>query len=130
VNCNNYDEFDLSAQQEMQTPSPVDEEMENQDAIFEEINSNFVPIQESAEEMPYIPSTDEIVETKEDEEDGELDDEKSPSRTERRPKRKRSTRQSTSDEEKPIRKRRQSKSEEKAKLEKLREMKFGTVKTR
>jgi hypothetical protein len=147
---NNYtmnEELDLTAQQEMQTPSPVNEEfelMEQNNAIFNQINSQFGGHQDEekpvTEEKPFVaekmstpqesqsPSENRTMEAINDE-DGELDsDEKSSERPEKRSKKKR-RHSGDEDDEKSGRKRRHSKSEEKLKLEKLKELKFGSAKS-
>lgn len=141
LNDENFDEPDLTAQQEMRTPSPVDEEfqlMEQNNEIFNETNPEFVESDQetktkllSEDSLPEEPMLTELGnEQTEEVEEGESV--RSPDYHEKRKKKKHRKNSESGDgnEKSSGRKRRHSPSNEEKKLEKLREMKFGSGKSR
>lgn len=140
---NNYDmndELDLTAQQEMQTPSPVNEEeyelMAMNNELVQEISESFVDTQDKPDEKLSSPTPQNISpsENQPIEEEGELeeDDKSSPSQDDKKAKKKKHRKHSVNEDDKSNRKRRHSdaKNDEKSRLEKLKEMKFVSTKMR
>ena len=135
---NNYEEIDLSAQMEMRTPSPANDDEDDGEELMEQVKSEPVehveqvikeePIAEKISSPSDSPTENQPVKM---EEDGELDN-KSVDGDDKRGKKKKHSRHSETEDDKSSRKRKhsQSKGDEKSKLERLKEMKFGSSKLR